>query len=83
VIALQARLLQLRENATIALFLIPVVKESFSLSVLLGHLGRSYPRAVSSAVAQGFAAAMQTLRGHYDIVNSIAVRQVFVLYVYF
>jgi hypothetical protein len=73
VIVLQARLLQLRENSTVALFLIPVVKESFSLSVLMGYVGIVYPRAVSPVVAQSFSASMQTLRTHYEVVNSISV----------
>lgn len=80
---LQARLLQLRDNATLALFLIPVVKETFSLCVLLGHLGRTHPRAVQPAVAQGFGAAMQTLAGHYEVVNSIPVRKNFFFFLVF
>ncbi len=70
-IVLEGRLLAMRDNVALALFLIPVVKETFSIAVLLGHLvrGRQVPRPISV----GFAAALQTLKSHYDVVNTIVV----------
>ncbi len=70
-VVVEGRLLAMRENASIALFLIPVTKETFSIAVLLGHLvrGRHVPRPISV----GFATALQTLKSHYEVVNTIPV----------
>ncbi len=70
-LALEGRLLELRDNASMALFLIPVVKETFSLAVLLGHLLRTH--AAPAAVVEGYARALATQRIHYELVNSVAV----------
>jgi hypothetical protein len=51
--------------------LIPVVKETFSLAVLLGYLLRT--RAAPAAVAEGFTRTLAMLQAHYALVDGVAV----------
>jgi hypothetical protein len=72
VLGLQSRLIELNQsNGSIAMFLIPIVKESFSIMTVLAYFVQTSPAAVPADFVEKFNFYLGTLRADFAKLNSI------------